>query len=104
MDYPLPSYNYAVTLGGETLGFSEISGLSIGYEDSVYRHGLSFRTGPKKLIGNRTQTRITMQRGVFKGGTLSAFYQWLAHINPDNAAELDVVVDLRDENGNPSVT
>ena len=29
--YPLPIYNYKVDIGKDTIAFSEISGLSIGY-------------------------------------------------------------------------
>jgi len=30
--YPLPVYNYRVEINGTTVGFSEVSGLSIAYE------------------------------------------------------------------------
>ena len=36
-DYPLPVYNYRVEIDGETIGFSEVSGLSISYETTTYK-------------------------------------------------------------------
>ena len=34
--YPLPVYNYKVEIDGKTIGFSEVSGLSAGYETTTY--------------------------------------------------------------------
>ena len=34
-DYPLPIYNYRVEIGGTAVAFSEVSGLSIGYETTT---------------------------------------------------------------------
>ena len=34
--YPLPVYNYRVSIGSLTLGVSEISGLSVAYEPVIY--------------------------------------------------------------------
>ena len=37
--YPLPSYNYRVTVGSDVLSFSEVSGLSVEHEPVTYKHG-----------------------------------------------------------------
>ena len=66
--YPLPSYNYRVTLldGGEVTGlsFAEVSGLSLEYEAVTYKHGLSFAIGNHVIPGMRQPLRLSMQRGV----------------------------------------
>jgi hypothetical protein len=35
--YPLPVYNYTVEIEGAFVAFSEVSGLSIGYETKTYK-------------------------------------------------------------------
>ncbi len=49
--YPLPAYNYRVTVlrDGEALvlSFAEVSGLSLQYDPVTYKHGLSFALGVK---------------------------------------------------------
>ena len=35
--YPLPVYNYRVEIGADAIAFSEVSGLSIGYEVATYK-------------------------------------------------------------------
>jgi hypothetical protein len=32
-EYPLPVYNYRVEIGGESIAFSEVSGLTFGYDE-----------------------------------------------------------------------
>ena len=34
--YPLPVYNYRVEIAGEAIAFSQVSGLSLGFETSTY--------------------------------------------------------------------
>src|SRR6476469_1835253 len=64
--YPLPIYNYRVTLGSLSLGVSEISGLNIEYEPVTYKHGLSFVMGAKIIPGMRQPVKLTMKRGIVK--------------------------------------
>ena len=44
-NYPLPAYNFRVTVDGRSMSFSEVSGINIEYETLTYRHGLSFLEG-----------------------------------------------------------
>ena len=43
--YPLPVYNFRVTIGEDLVSFSEVSGLVMEYETITYQHGLSFMEG-----------------------------------------------------------
>src|SRR5687767_4211538 len=86
--YPLPAYNYRVTIygsdliagaaGAAMLGFSEISGLTVKYEHVVYRHGLSYLTGPSIIRGKTDPVQVTMKRGMVHNGSRDFFYKWLA--------------------------
>ena len=43
--YPIPAYNFRVTVDGTTMSFSDVSGVIIDYESVTYRHGFSYREG-----------------------------------------------------------
>jgi phage tail-like protein len=103
--YPLPAYNYRVSVAGETLRFSEVSGLKQEYEAVEYRHGLSHWTGPRILPGMPKTVTITLKRGIVpKGGVLQ---DWLAKTYSEpfyGKAKRDLVIDLCDERGVPVVS
>ncbi len=101
--YPLPVYNYQVTLGSLALGVSEISGLSIEYEPVTYKHGLSFVMGVKIIPGMRQPVKLTMKRGIVKRG--ETFYRWLrdTYADPFTNTQQDILIDLCDEAGVPIV-
>jgi phage tail-like protein len=91
--YPLPVYNYKVTIGAETVSFSEISGLNISYEKVVYKHGLSFHSGPVIIRAQPNEISITLKRGVV--AKRAHLYDWLT----GNISK-DIFIDLCDERGN----
>ena len=97
--YPLPVYNYRVTIDQLTLGFSEVSGLSVEYEPVTYKHGFSFAMGAKIIPGMRQPIKLTMKRGVVKGNDV--LYGWLhgAYADPFKSAKRDILIDLCDETG-----
>src|SRR3954468_16254708 len=101
--YPLPVYNYRVTLGSLALGVSEIAGLSIEYEPVTYKHGLSFVMGAKIIPGMRQPVKLTMKRGIVKRG--ETFYRWLrdTYADPFTNAKQDILIDLCDAAGIPIV-
>jgi phage tail-like protein len=101
--YPLPVYNYRVTVGQLTLGFSEISGLSVEYEPVTYKHGLSFVMGVKIIPGMRQPVKLTMKRGIVKGSDV--LYSWLygTYADPFKSAKRDILIDLCDETGSAIV-
>ena len=96
---PLPAYSFRVSVGDETVRFTEIMGLEVAREFVVYKHGLSF--GGEMLITapSRSHVTVTMKRGVMRGDGL--FYSWL--ISSRSAARpIDVV--LVDAAGAPAAT
>lgn len=97
--YPLPVYNYRVTIGKDTLGFSEVSGLGVEYEPVTYRHGFSYVMGPKIIPGMRQTAKLTLKRGVAKGSTFLADWLKNTYANPFKNAKQDITIDLCDESG-----
>lgn len=90
--YPLPVYNYQVTLGDTTVAFSEVSGLQMQREPIIYRQGLSFHAGPQLIRGLVSTVTVTMKRGISKGK--QELYQWM-----DQGDTEDIIIDLCDEEG-----
>jgi phage tail-like protein len=102
--YPLPSYNYRVTVASEVISFAEVAGLSLEYEPVTYRHGLSFALGYKIIPGMRQPVRLTMKRGVVQSRDF--LRNWINSVYNDAFAtdtKRDIVIDLCDEVGAPVV-
>ena len=106
--YPLPSYNYRVTVLNDgnvnVIGFSEVSGLSVECQAVTYRHGLSFASGVNIISGIRQTVRLTLKKGLMKNGDF--LQKWLtdSYSNPfSSSAKRDVIIDLCDEAGLPVI-
>jgi phage tail-like protein len=96
---PLPVYNYRVSIGHESMGFAEVSGLKMEYEAVTYRHGLSFVMGPKLIPGMPQTIKVSLKRGIGKNSGFLA--QWIkdAYSGFRTGNKQDIVIDLCDETG-----
>lgn len=101
-DYPLPAYNYRVSIGVDTLSFAEVSGLSIEHEVVTYRHGLSFYEGDLHMPGKKQPVNVRMNRGIRIGGDY--LLQWIDSIHLNKVEKEDITVDLCDETGSPMIS
>jgi phage tail-like protein len=108
IDYPLPVYNYRVTLlnNGESLAlsFAEVAGLSLEYEPVTYQHGFSFVMGSKIIPGQRQPVKLSMRRGMVKRGDY--LQRWLDQSYRDPfslTTKRDILIDLCDEAGRPVI-
>jgi phage tail-like protein len=107
--YPLPVFNYRVTIQSLfdkpfEASFAEVSGLSVEYEAVTYKHGLSFVMGNKIIPGMRQPLRITLKRGIVKSRDL--LQQWIdkTYSNPFYmGAKKDILIDLCDEAAKPVI-
>ncbi len=98
--YPLPSYNYRVTVDADVLSFSEISGLSVEYESVTYKHGLSFVLVNKIIPGMRKPLQLTMKRGIVQSRDFLHSWIYSAYTDPFfTGTKRDIVIDLCDESG-----
>jgi phage tail-like protein len=98
--YPLPVFNYKVTIDSEVIGFAEISGLSLDYEPVIYKHGLSFLTGVKIIPGMMQPVRLTMKQGIVKNRPFLS--EWFYNVYTDpfySESKRDLQIDLCDEKG-----
>ena len=96
--YPLPVYNFRVTVDGTAVGFQDVSGLVLEYQTVTYRHGLSFLEGEDiEKYHLEKYVQVTLKKGVVKGD--SFLLNWLK----DNRPRM-VRVSLCDESGRPVIT
>jgi phage tail-like protein len=97
--YPLPTYNFRVSIGSAMIGCSEVSGLSVGYETTTYRHGLSAWEGEELIRFNRPKfAPITIKKGMVIG--MKALLDWL---NGDPEPQ-PMEISLCDAEGLPAIT
>ena len=80
-DYPLPVYNYRVEINGDAVAFSEVSGLTISYESTVYKESpiAGGSPGPRTLImpSQRTPPTITLKKGLVRKTSMKHLYDWI---------------------------
>jgi phage tail-like protein len=101
--YPIPAYNYRVTVGGSTIGFSEVSGLNLDVPTVTYKHGLSFAMGFQIVAGMPGTVRLTMKKGLAVDQSfLGSWVQETTSGSSKDAAR-DILIDLCDGSGNPVV-
>lgn len=103
-NYPLPAYNYRVTIMNDgqavTMGFSEVTGLSQSHDPVTYKDGFSFAMGYQIIPGMPKPVSLTLKKGLTRHGVY--LQQWLekALKGPSTSGlRRDVVIDLCDEAG-----
>ena len=106
--YPLPVYNYKVDIGQDTVAFSEVSGLNIGYETTVYKES---NTEPGKISprvfrmpAQASNVTLTLKKGIVPAKSQAALYDWINSIRINQVIKKDIVVSLCDETGKAVVT
>lgn len=107
-DYPLPVYNYRVEIGGEAVAFSEVSGLTIAYESTVYKESptASGAPGPRvmQMPAQRTPPTITLKKGIVRKTSIKYLYDWIKTVQINQIEKKDVFVRLCDEKGEAVIT
>jgi phage tail-like protein len=105
--YPLPAYNFQVTVGAESASFTEASGLAAEYETVTYRHGLSRWEGESVArFPKLGHTTVTLKKGTTSRNTF--LWDWLTADPPvarigDPPAAPAIAISLCDEAGAPVV-
>lgn len=102
-EYPLPVYNYIVEIDGETVAFSEVSGLGISYETTTYKESPieSGAPGPRvmQMPAQRSAPTITLKKGIVIGKSVPALYDWISGIQTNQVEKKDIQIRLCDETG-----
>lgn len=106
--YPLPSYNYRVEIAGVSVGFSEVSGLSIKRETTTYKESPvgDGATGPvvMHMPAQATPPTISLKKGIVKTDSIAVFYKWISSIQVNQVDKKDIYVRLCDEKGAPVIS
>lgn len=100
--YPLPAYNYRVSIGGAAIACTEVTGLALQYEPITYKHGLSWKEGAEHMPGQKQPLRITLRKGLTQNG--ARLYNWIETVRQNKVEKRDLVIELCDENGQALIT
>jgi phage tail-like protein len=106
--YPLPVYNYKVEIGGVAIAFSEVSGLSIGYETTTYKESNTDQKAPGPRVvhmpSQPTVVNITLKKGLIRTQSIATFYKWIASTQINQIEKKDIYVRLCDEKGDAVIS
>lgn len=101
--YPLPAYNYIVEIDGETIAFSQVSGLSVSYETTTYKESPteSGIAGPitMRMPAQRSDVTVTLQKGIVAGKSVPTLYKWINATQINQTTKKDIFIRLMDEAG-----
>jgi phage tail-like protein len=107
-EYPLPVYNYKVEIDGETISFTEVSGLTIQYDVTIYKESPTSNSavGPRVLHmpAQGTPTNLSMKKGVMRGVSVPTLYNWISTIAINQVVKKDIIVRLCDETGSAVIS
>lgn len=100
--WPLPSFSFQVSWGSQSaIAFQEVSGLDTETQVIEYRHSNSKAFSTIKMPGIKKFNNVTMKKGVFAKD--NAFWEWYNKIKMNTIDRIDVVVQLLDEEGKPTM-
>lgn len=98
--YPLTVFHFSVSWGGEDIGFSEVSGLTVEIDPIDYRDGLmSAGTLALKRPGIRKSGNISLKRGLCEGNI--DLYNWFNNTGQPNVERRDLTITLLNDEGAP---
>lgn len=106
--YPLPVYNYKVEIDGQTIGFSEVSGLNIQHETTKYAEspGAGGPPGPVWMYmpAQENPPTITLKKGIVPKVSVATLFAWIDSIQTNRVDKKDIIVRLCDEEGSAVVS
>lgn len=106
--YPLPVYNYVVEIAGTTIAFSEVSGLSVGFETTTYKESSvdGSKPGPRvmHMPAQPKSASVTLKKGLVRGKSVALLYEWLSSTRLHLVEKKDITVRLCDEEGRPVIS
>ncbi|HYO23055.1 MAG TPA: phage tail protein [Flavisolibacter sp.] len=102
MGYPLSKYHFRVEWGGQQVGFSEVSGLSMEVAVVEYRDGASPVQHAIKMPGQTKFSNLVLRRGIQKND--QEFFNWIKTVRFNSVERRDLVVSLLNESHEPVVS
>lgn len=101
--YPLPSYSYVVEINGETIAFSQVSGLNMTFETTTYKESPTEggQPGPvtMRMPAQHSDVSVSMQKGIVVGKSVPVLYEWINSTRINQVEKKDIQIRLLDENG-----
>ena len=97
--HPLPAYHFLVNWGGASLGFTEISGLSMETEVIEYREGSSPQNSTIKMPGLQKFGNVVLKRGIVAND--NDFFLWANTAQGGQVERRDVTISLLNANHEP---
>lgn len=101
-DYPLPVFHFQVKWHGDSLAFSEVSGLSTEIQVIEYRDGANKDYSPQKMPGIPKHGNITLKRGILPKN--NQFFDWLNTTKLNKVDRADIIISLLNDNHDPVMT
>jgi phage tail-like protein len=98
-NYPLENMQFVVNWGGDQIGFSEVSGLTMSNDVVEYRDGTAPEPNTIKMPGLRKFTNIILKRGVISGNY--NLYNWMNSISGNTVERRDLTITLLDSARSP---
>ncbi len=106
--YPLPSYSFNVEVEGATIGFKDVTGLTITYNTVTYKESPTGdgAAGPRvmHMPGQRSPSTVTLSKGVMRSGSVAVFFDWMRGIQNNLVEKKDITIRLIDEEGKPVIS
>lgn len=100
--YPEVSQNFSVEWGGNRLGFTEVSGLSIEVTVIPFTDGASPSNTPRKMPGQKVYQNIVLKRGIM--ALDNDFFNSINSIQLNKAERRNLFIRLLNEQHEPIVT
>lgn len=99
MPYPLPKFHFTVDWGGESVSFTEVSGLDVETEIIEYREGASRSYSKQKIPGMQKYANVVLKRGVMAAD--NGFFDWWNTVSLNQVERRDVTISLLNEAHEP---
>jgi phage tail-like protein len=105
--YPLPAYNYRVSIEGELVGFQQVTGLTLTYEVQTYKESPvdGAAAGPvvMRMPAQQNEVNITLQKGIVIGKSVANLYAWISDTQTNLIEKKNIQIDLCNEEGAPLI-
>lgn len=102
--WPMPKFYFRVRFGSQEniASFQEVSGLDVEEQPIEYRHGNSPIFTTLNMPGNTKTGNVTLKKGIFVNDT--NFWNWYDTLRVNTIHRENVVIELLDESGNPTMS
>lgn len=99
--YPLPVYSYRVEIDGQTVAFSEVSGLSMTLDTTLHAESPTTGIGPQwyYMPAQMKPVTLTMKKGVVVGVSVKTLFGWIGSTQLNRIDKKDIYIRLCDETG-----